>query len=115
MYCNKCGKPIPEGSTFCNVCGSPQGKIVQTPTKQTVKLPTYYYAISWVLFGICMAYGVARGIIGFFSGDEVGVYKGMIACGAACMFIPQITVGTNKPAVILSLKIIVALAVMIFI
>ena len=114
MYCNKCGKPIPEGSTFCNVCGSPQGKIVQTPTKQTVKLPTYYYAISWVLFGICMAYGVARGIIGFFSGDEVGVYKGMIACGAACVFIPQIKV-VNHATVTLIIKIAIVIGVIILI
>ena len=29
MYCNKCGKQLPDGSVFCNFCGAQQGVIPQ--------------------------------------------------------------------------------------
>lgn len=38
MYCNKCGQPIPDGSVFCNACGSKQAQPVQNnpqPKPQT--------------------------------------------------------------------------------
>ena len=118
MYCQKCGKPIPDNSTFCNVCGAPQGQMQPTqPTtqQQAKKLPTYYYVDSWLLFGLCMAYGAIRFMIGVFTADEISIYKGLIACGAACLFIPNITVGVKSPGGILAIKILAAAAVMIFI
>ena len=32
MFCQKCGKQIPDGATFCNFCGGQQGVVAQAPT-----------------------------------------------------------------------------------
>ncbi|MBR3667717.1 MAG: DUF5067 domain-containing protein [Ruminococcus sp.] len=37
MYCNRCGKPIPNGSIFCNSCGAPQGQRYQPNQPQRVQ------------------------------------------------------------------------------
>ena len=31
MFCQKCGKQIPDGATFCNFCGGQQGVVAQAP------------------------------------------------------------------------------------
>ncbi|MEK6987346.1 MAG: zinc ribbon domain-containing protein, partial [Candidatus Thermoplasmatota archaeon] len=31
LFCNKCGRQLPDGSVFCNFCGAQQGVIPQAP------------------------------------------------------------------------------------
>lgn len=120
MYCNKCGKPIPDGSTFCNACGepqqapSPQYRQAQPPQQQAAKMPTSYYVDSWILFGLCLAYGIVRGLIGFFNASERDMYKGIVACCAALIFIPGIKV-VNNATVTLIIKLAIAIGVIIFV
>ena len=40
MYCQNCGKQIPEGATFCSYCGAKQGTVTQTQTQKTASEPT---------------------------------------------------------------------------
>lgn len=167
MYCNKCGQPIPDGSVFCNACGSKQAQPVQNnpqPKPQTTycvrcgeviqngssscnycgatqpkpqpqpqyrqvpppqpqtypsqakqaQMPKYYYVDSWLLFGLCLAYGIVRGLIGFFNASERDMYKGIVACCAALIFIPGIKV-VNNATVTLIIKLAIAIGVIIFI
>ena len=44
MYCNKCGKPIPDGSVFCNACGAPQAQQPQRPQQQFQQQQQYRQA-----------------------------------------------------------------------
>ena len=40
MYCQNCGKQIPDGATFCSYCGAKQGAVAQTQTPKTAPEPT---------------------------------------------------------------------------
>jgi hypothetical protein len=127
MYCNKCGKPIPDGSVFCNACGSKQAQPVQNnpqpqpqyrqappPQQKPAAMPKSYYVDSWLLFGLCLAYGIVRGLIGFFNASERDMYKGFIACCAALVFIPQIKVVNNATATLI-IKLVIAIGAVILI
>lgn len=130
MYCNKCGKPIPDGSVFCNACGAPQAQQPQRPQQQfqqqqqyrqapppqqkPAAMPKSYYVDSWLLFGLCLAYGIVRGLIGFFNASERDMYKGVVACCAALVFIPQIKV-VNNATVTLIIKLAIAIGAVILI
>ncbi len=39
MFCNKCGRQLPDGSVFCNFCGSQQGVIPQATQAQAPGVP----------------------------------------------------------------------------
>lgn len=125
MYCNKCGEPIPNGSRTCSICGATQQVIQQPqqrqappqyrqapPPQQEYELPKSYYTDSWLLFGLCMFFGLIRIVVALSNSGE-GMYKGLIACAAACVFIPQIKVDIKSSAGILIIKILVALALII--
>ena len=159
MYCNKCGKPIPDGSAFCNSCGAkqaqptsshatpkttycnrcgevikagssscnycgatqpkPQPRYIQVPTpqpqtQQTDEMPQSYYTDSWILLVICLIVGLIRLFAGSNSGNESHIYKGIITCAAALIFIPGIKVMKNPTGTLL-VKILVAIGVIIFI
>lgn len=124
MYCFRCGEVIPENSSSCNYCGAtqpqrqqqpqPQYRQAPPPQQQAAKMPTSYYVDSWILFGLCMIYGMIRGLIGLMNGNERDIYKGIIACCAACVFIPQIKV-VNQATVTLIIKIAIVIGVIIFI
>ena len=115
MYCNRCGKPIPDGSTFCNACGAPQqAQQAPPPQQKPAAMPKSYYVDSWILFGLCLAYGLLRCLIGFTNGSERDMYKGIVGCCAAIIFIPPIKV-SNSPTATLLIKIAVAIGVIIII
>ena len=124
-YCVRCGEVIPNGSSSCNYCGAtqpktqPQPQYRQVPTPQPaqakqVQMPKYYYVDSWLLFGLCLAYGLLRGFIGFINASERDMYKGVVGCCAALLFIPQIKV-VNNATVTLIIKLAIAIGVIIFI
>ena len=160
MYCNRCGKPIPDGSTFCNACGTKQAQPIQNnpqpklqttyyvrcgevisgsssscnycgatqpkaqpqpqyrqappPQQKPAAMPKYYYVDSWLLFGLCMAYGLIRGLIGLLNASERDMYKGVVACCAALVFMPQIKV-VNNATVTLIIKLAIAIGAVILI
>lgn len=126
MYCPKCGKLIPNDSTFCNGCGASQvtptsshavSKSVQI-APQTVQpeqkktYPMYYHILSWLTVGLILLIGYSQ----FSSKNtDVGTYKAIITCLSALIFIPQISVGDKeKPMIIYAFKWIVALCVIAF-
>lgn len=114
MYCNKCGKPIPNGSTFCNVCGSPQQKVAQA---QAPKMPTSYIAVCWITFGLAMLIGCILGLWAFFNSEDKLVYKAIVLVGAACIFIPQIRIKSldSVPWLVYLIKFIIAAAALLII
>ena len=141
MYCNRCGKPIPDGSVFCNSCGAkqiqptsthaasnqqtayrqqpmqqtqPQAFAMQQPTQQEYKMPKSYYIDSWILFSLCMIYGLLRLVSGLSTNSSIHIYKGVIACLASCAFIPAIKVMNNATGTLL-IKIVVVIGIIIFI
>lgn len=126
MYCNKCGRPIPDGSVFCNSCGTkqavpnnapqPQVRPVQRPPVQqeTDQMPKSYYTDSWLLFLCCIIYGLIRVALGLTGGNKIHIYKGFIACLTACVFIPSISVMKNPTGTLL-IKIVVAIALILLI
>lgn len=124
-YCVRCGEVIQNGSSSCNYCGAtqpktqPQPQYRQVPTPQPaqakqVQMPKSYYIDSWLLFGLCMAYGMIRGLIGLMNANERDVYKGIVACCAALVFIPQIKV-VNHAAVTLIIKLCIVIGAIILI
>lgn len=131
MYCVKCKEPIRDGVLTCPYCGSTQPKFQpqqpppqqyrqaplpqyrqMPPPQQEYVLPKSYYTDSWLLFGLCMLFGLIRILISLSNSGE-GLYKGLITCAAACVFIPQIKVDIKSSAGILIIKILVALALII--
>ena len=112
MYCQKCGKEIPDNSTYCNSCGASQGLILgsdDTPATQQAG----YKAISWTLFVLLLLYGIASLISG--SSDK-GVVHSIVICLAALVFIPAITVKSldRSPIALLFVKILVAGGIILF-
>ena len=77
-------------------------------------MPKSYYIDSWLLFGLCMAYGLIRGLIGLLNASERDMYKGVVACCAALVFIPQIKV-VNNATVTLIIKLAIAIGAVILI
>ena len=122
MYCYRCGEVIPENSSTCNYCGATQPKKqapppVQRPVQppqQKAGMPTSYYVDSWILFGLCMVYGLFWIAVGISGGASVRLYKGIIACCAACIFIPQIKVINHATGTLL-IKLAIAIGVIILI
>jgi len=131
MYCVKCKEPIRDGVSTCPYCGATQPKFQPQqpppqqyrqvpppqyrqapPHQQEYELPKSYYTDSWLLFGLCMFFGLIRIVVAFSNSGE-GMYKGLITCAAACVFIPQIKVDIKSSAGILIIKILVALALII--
>jgi len=41
VFCQKCGKQIPDGAVFCNFCGGQQGVVAQAPTAPPGAPPGY--------------------------------------------------------------------------
>ncbi len=39
MFCQKCGKQIPDGAVFCNFCGGQQGVVAQAPPQAAPQYP----------------------------------------------------------------------------
>lgn len=131
MYCNKCGEPIKNNTQVCPYCGATQPKQEHAPVQvdfsqfqagaeQTVsrvadKDDSHYVRDSILLLIVCLLYGVIRTMAGFSSGDATNTYKGIIACAASLIFIPQIKIGVNNPVVSLLIKILIAGAVVIII
>lgn len=131
MYCAKCKEPIRDGVSTCPYCGATQPKFQpqqpppqqyrqaplpqyrqMPPPQQEYVLPKSYYTDSWLLFGLCMLFGLIRILISLSNSGE-GLYKGLITCAAACVFIPQIKVDIKSSAGILIIKILVALDLII--
>ena len=123
MYCNKCGQMIPDGSVFCNSCGTKQVqptsahatpskvKPVLQEKKETSTFPAYYLSLSWLTFAIILMIGIVKLAN---NNSNVSAYKGIITCLSAFIFIPQITAGDKeKPLVVYAFKWIVA-ALVIF-
>ena len=44
MYCNSCGKEIPEGAKFCPKCGAPAGQTEAAPALTQVPRPAISYS-----------------------------------------------------------------------
>ena len=133
MYCNKCGEPMKNNSQVCPYCGATQPKQEHKPVEVdfdqfrsssnqavTAKqsdddMPKSYYVDSWLLFGLCLIYGIIRAYAGLSNGDARNTYKGIVAICAAFVFIPALQVGVKKPVAILLVKILIAGAVVILI
>ena len=124
-YCVRCGEVIPNGSSSCNYCGAsqpksqPQPQYRQVPTPQAVsqstdEMPQSYYTDSWILLVICLIVGFIRMFAGSNSGNSHQIYKGVITCAAAFVFIPGIKVMKNPTGTLL-IKILVAIGIIIFI
>ncbi len=125
MYCNKCNEPLKNNIQVCPYCGATQPKSDNQPVQVDFSqfqssgsptiavqpkdsVPKSYYIDSWLLFGLCLLYGIIRTCAGFSSGDAANTVKGLIACAAALVFIPQIKVGINHPVGALLIKILIA-------
>ena len=103
MKCINCGIALPDGMDTCKACGAKQ-----------YKLPVYYVVASWILFVLCMAYGIVRLVMGAMSGTWTDIYKGAIACCAAIVFIPAIKFMNNAAAVLI-IKLVVVAGILIFV
>lgn len=59
MYCNNCGKPIPDNSQFCNHCGSEIQSVTESPKQKNKMKP--------LIIGMCcMVLAVAAILVGVF-------------------------------------------------
>lgn len=120
MYCPKCRKPLFDENK-CRYCDWTKVEVQVEPTQQTEtvgseppKMPKSYYIDSFLLIGLCLAYGIIRIAIGASNGFEKDLYKGIVACLASLIFIPNIKV-VNNATVTLLVKIAIAALIIIFI
>ena len=70
MYCRECGKEIDGGYGFCPYCGSKAGGIeIDSDVQETAAEPSRLTPLSYVLFAVCLAAGVAASYLigGFFA------------------------------------------------
>lgn len=114
MYCQKCGKEIPDNSTYCNSCGASQGLLFNSDTElSTVANHSGYKAVSWTMFVLLLLYGIATMISG--SSDK-GVVHSIVICLSALVFIPAITIKSldNSPWILLIVKFLVAGGIILF-
>ena len=119
MYCPKCRNPL-YNENKCNICG--WTKVVEpapepeapTEVKQERQFPKSYYIDSYILFAFVLIIGLLRVYIYYKSGSPY-LYKGIINCLAALVFLPQIKVDTNSTVLIFFVKVCVALLVILFI
>lgn len=117
MFCPKCKNPLFDES-HCNFCGwtkeePKQVEEIQPETKEP-KLPKSYYRDSWLLFGLVLIAGVIRIYVAATNGND-SLYKGIVNCLAAFIFIPQVKVENQSTVVIFLVKIIAAAAVILII
>ena len=117
MFCPKCKNPLFDNDK-CHFCGwTKQQPVVAAPEPQEASkntLPKSYYIDSWLLFAVVFIVGLVRSYAYYSSGSEL-IYKGIINCIAAFVFIPQIKVGTYNIIVIFAIKILAAAAIIVFI
>ena len=117
MFCPKC-KSFLFDNDKCHVCGwTKQQLVVAAPEPQEASkntLPKSYYIDSWLLFAVVFIAGLVRLYAYYCSLPEL-IYKGIINCLAAFVFIPQIKVGTNNIIAIFAIKILAAAAIIVFI
>lgn len=61
MYCNRCGKPIPDDARFCGSCGRPVAHLTGAPTDHLTRrrLRRHLPALSlfWVIYSVLQALG----------------------------------------------------------
>ena len=124
MFCPKCNKPLFDDDK-CHFCGwTKQQPVVAAPEPQETSKNTlpksydidslFYYIDSWLLFAVVFIVGLVRLYAYYSSGSEL-IYKGIINCFAAFVFIPQIKAGTNNIIAIFAIKILAAAAIILFI
>ena len=114
IYCYKCGSLIPNDSTFCASCGARQNiQPTVEPPKQEA-FPKSYYRDSWLLFIVVFIIGLIRIYVAYTNGGD-SLYKGIITCAAALIFLPQIKVETKSIVTIFVVKIIAAVCLIMFI
>lgn len=105
MFCQNCGKQIPDGSTYCNECGAVQGTSAESAGPETP--PVAYTVTSWILFAI----GLVLAVISFtHAGDsDRAVYKGIIKALASLVYIPAIKIKAlvKSPFLMLVVKVLV--------
>ncbi len=65
MFCNQCGKTIPDASTVCPACGAPiRPAVQQTFTKEM--LPKEFKVLSpWAYFGLQLLFSIPLVGLGF--------------------------------------------------
>ena len=117
MYCPKCRNPL-YNEDKCNICGWTK-EVEPAPeppkeVKEEKKLPKSYYIDSYILFAFVLIIGLLRLYIYYTSGSPY-LYKGIVNCLAAFVFLPQIKVDTNSVVTIFFVKVCVALLVILFI
>lgn len=117
MFCPKC-KSFLFDNDKCHVCGwTKQQPVVTAPEPQQESkntLPKSYYFDSWLLFAVVFIVGLVRSYAFYSSGSEL-IYKGVINCLAAFVFIPQIKINSNSTVVIFVAKILAAFAIVAFV
>ena len=117
MFCPKCKNPLFDES-HCNFCGwtkeEPKPNEEKQPENEKKDFPKSYYRDSWLLFVLVLIAGLIRVYVAVTNGND-SLYKGIINCLAAFIFIPQIKVETNSVVVIFLVKIIAAAGLIIVI
>lgn len=76
MFCNKCGKEIPNDSRICKYCGAPVNQTTNTTANQAsikVKKPIYQKAWFWIL--IVFTIFIVIGLIGRDNTQEIETVK----------------------------------------
>ena len=113
MYCQKCGKEIPDNSTYCNSCGASQGLSASFSESNGVANHAGYKAVSWTMFALLLLYGIASLVSG--SSDR-GVVHSIVICLASLVFSPAITIKSldNSPWILLIVKFLVAGGIILF-